>query len=225
MKGEIVALLNDQHTLLESYIELHAIHTHTHTHKKKRSLFPRIGKGLSYLFGTATEFDLSTKFSSVSRLAKCQEETAPIVNENISVINITRVEMSENRKIKNKIIGSLANLDVKLGNITQALEKEVFQVGQFVKLYLYLDSIKQAIRRTFWHAKSYMEPVQLQLNMLSVGHLSPSVITPRGLKGLLLEIENHLPVYLKLPYDPKWDIMKLYQTLTCTTVLDKGRFW
>ena len=114
----------------------------------KRSLIPIIGKGLSYLFGIATESDLNTICSSVSRLAKSQEEIAHVVDENISVINITRVEMSENRQALNKIIWSLANLDVKLGNITQALEKEVFQVGQFVQLYLQLDSIIQAIRRS-----------------------------------------------------------------------------
>ena len=68
-------------------------------------------------------------------------------------------------------------------------------------------------------ANSYVEHVQLQLNMLSLGHLSCSVITPRTLKGLLLEIENHLPEY----YDPKGEIYKLYQTLISTTVLDKGR--
>ena len=41
--------------------------------------------------------------------------------------------MSENRQALNKMIGSLANLDVKLGNITQAIEKKVFQVEQFVQ--------------------------------------------------------------------------------------------
>ena len=96
----------------------------------KRSLIPIIGKGLNYLFGTATESDLKTTHSSVSRLAKSQEEIAHVVDENISIINTTRVE---ERHIVNKIIGSLANLDVKLGNIVQALEIEVFKVGQFVQ--------------------------------------------------------------------------------------------
>ena len=54
---QIVPLLNDQQTLVENYIELHAIHT-----KMKRSLIPIIGKGLSYLFGTATESDFNTIF-------------------------------------------------------------------------------------------------------------------------------------------------------------------
>ena len=69
-----------------------------------------------------------------------------------------------------------------------------------------------------------MEHVQLQLNMLFLRHLSPSVIISRSLKGLLVEIKSHLPEYLKLLYDPKGEIWKLYQTLTFTTVLDKGRF-
>ena len=70
-----------------------------------------------------------------------------------------------------------------------------------------------------------MEHVQLQLNMLLLGHLSPAGITPRSLKDLLLEIDNHLQGYLKLPYDPNGEIWKLYQTLTCIIGLDKGRFF
>ena len=73
---------------------------------------------------------------------------AHIIDENISVINVTRVEMSENRQAITKIIGSLSLLDSKIGNITQALEREVFQVSQFIQLYLQLDSVIQAIRRT-----------------------------------------------------------------------------
>ena len=102
----------------------------------------------------------------------------------------------------------------------------MFQVGQFVQLCLQFDSIIQAIRRTVWPANSCVECIQLQLNMFSLGHFSPSVITPRHLRGLLLEIENHLPDCLKLPYDPKGEIWKLLQTLlTYTTVLDEDRYW
>ena len=55
LTGETVALLNDQHTLMENYIELHTIHT-----KMQRSLIPIMDKDLNFLFGTATESDLST---------------------------------------------------------------------------------------------------------------------------------------------------------------------
>ena len=87
---------------------------------------------------------------------------AEVVNEHISVINITRVELPEKRQALNKIIGSLANMDVKLDSNTQALEKEVFQVGQFVQLYLQVNSIIQALRRTVVQANSYIKHVKLQ---------------------------------------------------------------
>ena len=60
--------------------------------------------------------------------------------------------------------------------------------------------------------------------MLSLGHLSPAVITPRGLKKLPIEIGSHLSEFLDLPYDPKGKNWKFYQTLTCSTVLDESRF-
>ena len=75
LKGEIVALQNGQHTLVENCIELHVIHT-----KMKRSLILIIGKDVSYIFGTDTEPDLNTIHSSVSRLAKRQEEIDHVVS-------------------------------------------------------------------------------------------------------------------------------------------------
>ena len=81
---------------------------------------------------------------------------AHIIDENISVINIIWVDMSESRQAINKIIGSLSLLDSKIGNITQALDREDFQVSQLMLLYLQLDSVVQAIRRTIWQAGIYM---------------------------------------------------------------------
>ena len=139
VRAEFAILQKDQMNLVESYIDLHAINT-----RIQRSLIPIIAKGLSFLFGTATEADLKVIQNNIDKLGKNQEEMAHVIDENISVINI-RVEMSQNRQTLYKIIGSLTVLDTKLGNITQALEREVFQVGQFVQLYLQLDSMIQAV--------------------------------------------------------------------------------
>ena len=129
--AEIATLQNDQMNLVESYVDLHAIHT-----RIQKSLIPIIGKGLNFLSGTATEADLKVIHNNIDNLVNNQEEMAHVIDEIISVINITRVEMSQNRQTLNKIIGSLTVLDTKPGNITQALEREVFRVGQFVQLYL-----------------------------------------------------------------------------------------
>ena len=86
--------------------------------------------------------------------------------------------MAEKRQTVNRIIAILSNLDAKLGNITQVLEFEVFQVRQFVQLYLQLGTITQTVRHTVWQANSYMEHIQLQLNMLLLGHMPPSLSYP-----------------------------------------------
>ena len=132
------------------------------------------------------------------------------MDESISIINVTEIKMAENRQTVNRIVASLSNLDPKLGNITQALKHDIFQVGQFVQLYLQLYAIILTVRHATWQANSYMVHIQLQLNMLSLGHLTLSVITPRSLKALLLEIKNHWPEFLQLPYDPIGEIWKLY---------------
>ena len=55
--------------LVQSYINLHAIHT-----RIQGSLVLIIGKGLSVLFGTATEADLKVICNNIDKLVKNQEE-------------------------------------------------------------------------------------------------------------------------------------------------------
>ena len=124
------------------------------------------------MFGTAAQSDLRTVGVNVDKLANNQKEITHVVNEIISAIKVTWIDMAKNRETVNRIITSLSYLDVTLGNITQALECEVFQVGQFVQLYSQLNTVILAVRCTFWQTNSYMEHIQLQLNMLSLGHLS-----------------------------------------------------
>ena len=65
-------------------------------------------------------------------------------------------------------------------------------------------------------ALSYLE---LQLN-LSVGHLSPSIIAPHDLRGLMHSIAQTLPDEFKLGSDPDKDIWYYYRTLSCRTLFD-----
>ena len=59
--------------------------------------------------------------------------------------------------------------------------------------------------------------------MLSLNHLSPSLITPKNLKQLLLTIKTKLPFSLKLPEDPDTNIWYFYRTLNCKTLVDNDK--
>jgi len=65
--------------------------------------------------------------------------------------------------------------------------------------------------------------MQLQLNMLSLGHMSPSLITPGNLRTLLTDIKHRLHVQLRLPGDEIKDLWQFYKCLTCSTVLEENR--
>ena len=85
--------------------------------------------------------DLRTIRVQVDNLAQNQKEMTHVIDKSISVIYVTRVEMAENRQTINKLIVNLNVLNYKLRNITQALEREVFQVGQFVQTICSIISI------------------------------------------------------------------------------------
>ena len=84
----------------------------------------------------------------------------------------------------------------------------------FINIYSQIDIILSEIKDTVQRVTFYLENLRLELNMLSLNHLSPSTITPKNLRKLLLDIKTRLPSSLKLPEDPMANIWYFYQTLT-----------
>jgi len=59
--------------------------------------------------------------------------------------------------------------------------------------------------------------------MLSLGHVSPSVISISELRTLLIEIVGKLDRQYKIPFEPETDMWTFYKTLTCTTLIDQDQ--
>ena len=147
-----------------------------------------------------------------------------VLEDSISILNTSRIQISENRQTINNLSRSINRINERIDDTTKMLQTEIIELEQFVQMYLQLDLVIEETKRTVSNAQKYMEHLQLQLNMLSLGHLSPSVITPKSLKNLLIEMRSKLPHHLTLPDDPERQLWKYYQSLTCTTILDKGMF-
>ncbi|CAC5415478.1 unnamed protein product [Mytilus coruscus] len=211
-------LLMDMHrSITDSFDDFKTLHRH------RRSVLPFIGSAMSFLFGTLTEDDINLIKGNVRTLAQNQKKISHILTENLSILNITRLEVSQNRDAINKLSRGLQDLDIRLVNITEAIEKQIIDLENFVQIYIQLDLItgdlKQLIQRGFF----YLEHIKDQLSMLSLGHLSPSTITPNNLQGLLIEIKDKLPKYLELTNDPKENLWFFYRFLTCSTILYDSR--
>ena len=86
---------------------------------------------MNFLFDTITESDLSSIKNNIRTLS---ENLA----ENLSLLNVTRLEVSQNRQAIKKCLHSI---DLKHDNITEAIEGQLKELETFVQLYVQLDLI------------------------------------------------------------------------------------
>lgn len=89
----------------------------------------------------------------------------------------------------------------------------------YVRLDLVIDEIKDMLQGALF----YLEHLRDQINFLSLGRLSPSVITPHDLRSLLLEISSHLPPMMRLIGNPNDNLWIFYRYLTSTAILDQQK--
>ncbi|CAC5415434.1 unnamed protein product [Mytilus coruscus] len=112
-------LLMDMHrSITDSFDDFKTLHRH------RRSVLPFIGSAMSFLFGTLTEDDINLIKGNVRTLAQNQKKISHILTENLSILNITRLEVSQNRDAINKLSRGLQDLDIRLVNITEAIENK-----------------------------------------------------------------------------------------------------
>ena len=193
--------------------------------KNKRSILPFIGSALSFLFGTVSEQDLSSIRRNIKTLSKNQNKIAHVVKDSLTILNSTRTAVGENRKAINTLTDALQTLDDKRDGEKDALIKGITELASFVQAYAQMDRLMAALKDILHKAQLDMEHLQSQLNMLSLGHLSPITVTPDEFRRVLEEIQTHLPFYLKLPSNPETNLWDFYNILTCRTVLDKNHIY
>jgi len=188
---------------------------HSETSRGKRSLIPIVGKALSFLFGTLSESDVSSIINNINSLARNQQNIVHVLHESLSVIQVSQKRISENRKTINKVIQGLTIM----ANQSEIITQEVKDLHRFMDIYTKIDRMIGEARDLVRISGDYLQHIELQLNMLALGHLSPSLISPKDLRGLLTEIESKLPRTFRLPANPNTNLWLLYRTLTCATVL------
>ena len=186
----------------------------------KRSLIPIIGQLMSTLFGTVSENELDNINRNIKALASNQQQIIYDLDVSLSVLNLTRMQVSENRRSIMDLIIVVQKLDSKIRKLEQTFEQKFVRLEQFIHTYLQFKMILDNIRFITQDAVFYLENVKSELNMLSMHHLSTNTISPKDLKELLIEVESKLPNNFELPRSPRKDIWYFYKTLICITYLE-----
>jgi hypothetical protein len=224
MGRELEDLMISRSHLHTEFTEIQAIHRpwkligskQRNNQRPTRALLGIIGKGLNYLFGTLTEADISALKENIKIIATSQRNLIHVVNGSLSILKKVQGEVIVNRKTLNAAIDSLNIVADEARNTSIGLS----DLDRYVQTYTALDRTLSEIHGLMNIIRDHNQNLKLQINMLSLGHLSPTVIRPRELRKLLGEIKKDLDSRFKLPFEPEEDIWTFYKTVTCTTLFD-----
>ena len=72
--------------------------------RSKRAVLPIVGKVLSFLFGTLSSEDLDSIRRNVNVLAQNKQKITHVLQESLSILNVSRIEVAENRKSVNELL-------------------------------------------------------------------------------------------------------------------------
>ena len=215
---EVDLLTNTYNSVYDNFAEYQSLSVNGH--RSQRSLIPIIGQLMSTLFGTVSENDLENINRNIKALAGNQKQIIHDLDVSLSVLNLTRMQVSENRRSIMDLIIVVQKLDRKIFDLQQVFSAKFVRLEQFVHTYLQFQMILDEIKQTTQDAVFYLESLKSELNMLSMQHLSTNTISPKNLKELLIEVESKLPNNFELPRNPRKDIWYFYKTLTSITYLE-----
>ena len=148
----------------------------------KRAVLPIGGKVLRWAFGTLTRSDLKKINKHIDVLAGNQQRLTHILNQTLSVVNITRIEVQQNRHAIRTMADIVQGMELRL-NDYRALQKNLHM---FVITYTQVDMMLAELREAVEKGMFYMDNVRMMLGQLSVGHLAPTVIPSNELRQLSL---------------------------------------
>ena len=196
---------------------------HKDSGRVKHSILPFVGQLMSTLFGTISESDLENINENINILAKNQEQFVHDLDMSLSVLNMTRIQVSEDRRSIMDLIICIQKLDEKILKLQENLERKLTRLGQFIHTYLQFQMIFDEIKMTIQNSIFYIGNLKTELNMLALNHLSTSTISPGDLKSLLVEIQSKLAMHYELPKNPNIDIWYFCKTLSCITYMENDQ--
>ena len=166
------------------------------------------------LFGTASNKDVQKIKKAVQDLARRQNDQGVFLSEALSLINITRVDVEDNRHAINDLVNATDYSMQKTREIDD-IRNEFNVLRTFVISHTELTLVVVELRDNINKFRSYLENLKLTLDTLGLNKLTPSVISPTKLQDVLLNIQHVLPRNLQLPVDPTKDLFHYYKYLTC----------
>ena len=192
------------------------------SNRNKRSLLP-FGGLFSFIFGTASEDDLNSIKADVKQLYQNQMDQTNVLNDTISITNVSRGLINENIKKINGIIDTFVTLNHTIENIAGHLGP-LYTTRKFMFMHTEFISHHTRIRMVTRQVADDINLIKSYLSAFTTGKLTPQIIDPKHLRHELLKIHKQLPAKITLPENPAANIWHYYEFLTATQVIDGTQF-
>ena len=125
---------------------------------------------MSLLFGTVSYLDLEMIQRSVHDLATNQESINHNLEQSMTLLNLSRIQIAENRRAIMDLVECAMNLDDKIKELATYTTTHFVRLEQFVNTYFQFKLILEEIRQSTQNAFIYIENLRTELNMLSLSH-------------------------------------------------------
>ena len=99
--------------------------------RNERLLIPIIGQLMSTLFGTVSENNLVNINRNINNLANNQKKIIHDLDVSVSILNLTRMQVAENRRSIMDLIIVVQKLDRKISKLAHSSETKLVRVEQF----------------------------------------------------------------------------------------------
>ena len=154
----------------------------------KRSLLP-LRNIFGFLFGTASSGDIKGLKKDIQTLYANQVKHGEILNEVITIKNISRGLIHENRLTINNLIDSVEFLNETLVNIHEDIEP-LFATRRFLLVHGEVQIHSHRLRASIDKINDDVNHLCVYLNVLSTGKLSPDTVDPIHLGKELTDMQK-----------------------------------
>ena len=141
----------------------------------------------------------------MKQLYENQLDQTQILGEIVTITNISRGLINENRLNINMIIDTILSINETILN-TKTHIQTLFTARRFLLLHSDFMTHHTRIRYLMKQMQHGMRLIREYLNIHSTGTLNPNIIDPIYLRQKLININKQLPTHLSLPENPRTNI-------------------
>ena len=149
------------------------------SNRHKRSLLP-FGGLFNFLFGTADDKDLKAIKSDIQQLYQNQMNQADVLNDIISITNVSRGLINENIQKINNIVDTIISLNQTIRSIEGHLEP-LYVARKFTFMHTEFISHHTKIRMITRQIADDINLIRSYLSTFTTGKIAPEIIDPKHL--------------------------------------------